>query len=90
MYYVMLAAALGLIPVAALSLLAQTRRGQRRGATACLILGGAAIAIHGHLTDRWAAVMPERSLGLTFLSMGVLALLGINVWVGSPLDPRKD
>ena len=90
MYYVMILAAIGLVPVAALSLLARTRRQQRLGTTACLILAGATVAIHGHYTDGWAGFMSERSLGLTFFTAGLLAIFGINVWIGSPLDPRKD
>jgi hypothetical protein len=35
-------------------------------------------------------VLPAQYLGFFLLAYGLLGLLGVNIWYGGPLDPRRD
>lgn len=78
------------ILVVALGRKFKTRK-QERFAYALLFAScGLSLAVHGRITHGWAGLMSEEGLGICFLIMGVLGLLGVNVWIGSLLDPRDD
>jgi len=35
-------------------------------------------------------LLPARPVGYLFAAIGVAGLLGLNIWIGGPLDKRKD
>jgi len=35
-------------------------------------------------------LVPARPAGYLFAALGVAGLLGLNIWIGGPLDKRKD
>lgn len=88
--YVILAGTVVCLLVVALARKFKTRRQQRFAHSLLFASCGLALALHGHITGGWAGFMSEKGLGICFLMMGVLGLLGVNVWIGSPLDPRDD
>lgn len=41
--------------------------------------------------DGWTIrTMPAHYLGYLLIAFGIAGLLGVNIWYGGPLDPRKD
>jgi hypothetical protein len=90
LFYVMIVAGIAVIPTTAAIFFVKSRKQERLVVTSALIFCGIAIAIHGHITGRFAAFMSEKSLGFIFLTMAILSLLKINIWMGTPLDPQRD
>jgi hypothetical protein len=63
---------------------------QRAGMTNFAVLSGALFIALGVFLEVEAYGIPAQYLGFFVMGMAVLAVCGVNVWYGGPLDPRND
>ena len=65
-------------------------RSQHRGIVTTIILAGGGLFVVGGFNGMLIRTTPAHYYGFAIIGIGILGLLGINIWYGGPLDKRRD
>ena len=80
----------GVSPEPSRSFLSMSKRHLRLLSVAALFAASALLVYLGFQGWVFYEILPLQNLGYLLAVAGILGLLGVNIWYGGPLDPRRD